>query len=646
MKYLVKFYSVQDRSVPHYLPRALKLVKTLRPTKQRYTLNEILELYNVSLFIEAKVYFKAWTKAEKKNFIGSENAIKRIIHRYFGSMDKNNFVRRTAKLAHIYQEDFLKLYASHRLDGIMSEKQFARAAKACAIPLTTLLKNSYIVNKYTNYLKRRLLSSPKNAEILLEAYVIDGQDDKGKLSIPTEVSEGEKSDLIEQYIDSKSPNYNYLQQINVIRNNPKQLVIPDPIRLKAKERLQAEESGLFAASDNLLSVQYKVKIDKEQDEIVVQKGSGTSLDISYSGKWLKEKMDPGTVLNNFIHVFEFVDKTMRIVLTRQASELGILERISMQAVETYQTGIAFETKETFTDATLHIYYNFLNANGKSLEYAIKWFYSTCLKQEFGINNFAITMPSKRTTWLEKCRLVVTELESIAKQYTLYVQHKEINHDLLEISSRPLRYASVPSLVEKKYIYPKEESQDVNNMLYYLFSDQSGLGYVREDLSEPTLFDLLSKNPNIKYNDFANYQRDGLKYLIGHNLLKKDTGIISIGDKTKVRVLSDIYQKGFVAYSNIDIVMRKAIDAMVGADNLRFASKDTLLSSQEADYFDYYLNRKFTNGPNLRNSYSHGSQSNSKKEDVHKKNYMTILKLLILLTIKINDELCYVDTNHQ
>ncbi len=65
---------------------------------------------------------------------------------------------------------------------------------------------------------------------------------------------------------------------------------------------------------------------------------------------------------------------------------------------------------------------------------------------------------------------------------------------------------------------------------------------------------------------------------------------------------------------------------------------SLLSEAEGSYFNYYLNKvEFTDGPELRNKYLHGSQANTEGEDAHFRTYITALKLIVALVIKINDD---------
>ena len=67
---------------------------------------------------------------------------------------------------------------------------------------------------------------------------------------------------------------------------------------------------------------------------------------------------------------------------------------------------------------------------------------------------------------------------------------------------------------------------------------------------------------------------------------------------------------------------------------------SLLTRPEVKYFYYYLNQKeFSNGHDLRNIYMHAAMCKDDKldEEKHYKTYIIVLRLLIALIIKINDD---------
>lgn len=70
--------------------------------------------------------------------------------------------------------------------------------------------------------------------------------------------------------------------------------------------------------------------------------------------------------------------------------------------------------------------------------------------------------------------------------------------------------------------------------------------------------------------------------------------------------------------------------------------DTLLSRPEQESFVYYLNRQagFGNSLDLRSHYLHGTEEDDPNNDsYHQQSRVRFLKLMMILIIKINDELC-------
>ena len=79
-----------------------------------------------------------------------------------------------------------------------------------------------------------------------------------------------------------------------------------------------------------------------------------------------------------------------------------------------------------------------------------------------------------------------------------------------------------------------------------------------------------------------------------------------------------------------------IDELLTNDHL-FA-ESTLFSIPEQQYLDYILNKAtYSDGLELRNKYSHGTTSTNEIE--YYKNYVEFLKIMVLIIIKINEELC-------
>lgn len=376
-----------------------------------------------------------------------------------------------------------------------------------------------------------------------------------------------------------------------------------------------------------------------QDEIIDSNITENNCKLIYSQKWLKENKDYNTLLNNFIYVFGFVDMQMRITLISKIQEMGVLERcIFMRSKKAYVTGTVFERKDILSRLQLISYYSELKKIDIRLEEIIEWFFKDYLVNEFGISGFNIKMPSENSLYLEKCTTIISQMESILKQFSMYVNDGDIDHELLQMSSNHLFFENIPSLLNKKYGYGYGD--EFKLATYYFFSDQCMLSYVERVEDRYKNFYELLKNEKVNINDYREYFKNDLNWLINNHYIKIDNdGYIEIYDDKKIYILNDLYNNEFISYWKYPSEMRETIDIMELKNIINF--ENSLFSKPECDYFNYYLNRaSFNNGLNLRNNYSHGTQPNGDKdENIHKSNYMIFLRIVILIIIKINDELC-------
>ena len=80
-----------------------------------------------------------------------------------------------------------------------------------------------------------------------------------------------------------------------------------------------------------------------------------------------------------------------------------------------------------------------------------------------------------------------------------------------------------------------------------------------------------------------------------------------------------------------------MDEFIATGDMRY--ENTLFSKPEQDYLNYALNKsEFSNGLDLRNKYSHDTCS--LEESQQRQDYMELLKIMVLIVIKINEEFCW------
>ena len=141
----------------------------------------------------------------------------------------------------------------------------------------------------------------------------------------------------------------------------------------------------------------------------------------------------------------------------------------------------------------------LSKNNIELEKVIEWFFADYLKDEFDVKDYTFSIPSRQISYAEKCKLLVVEFERILKQFKLYVEDGSIDKELLQISSKQIKYENIPSMIKNKYIYPVENV--CSPIMQLLFSDQSKALYTEKFKSKyKTLYELI-ENENVLKSDF-------------------------------------------------------------------------------------------------------------------------------------------------
>lgn len=113
---------------------------------------------------------------------------------------------------------------------------------------------------------------------------------------------------------------------------------------------------------------------------------------------------------------------------------------------------------------------------------------------------------------------------------------------------------------------------------------------------------------------------------------------------QLQILKLLFTTQAVSYHHLSTAARVEADALVARGWV--TRRSSLLTEDEGKYFNYFLNKvDFSNGPELRNKYLHGSQANADGEDSHFHTYITALRMIVALVIKINDDFCLAAAHH-
>lgn len=496
-----------------------------------------------------------------------------------------------------------------------------------------------IVKKYDSELRNVMLQDIINStEIMIRKYYINEEKNK-QIELPSSLTNEDKENMLIRYIDEEYANLNYVRIIAKIQSSKDMIEISDKTKLKACRKVVELENRIFTRGTGI-EYGYNVIFDEKQQTEKIEKMEGNNLVCSYSKRWIEENKDDfATLLNNFIYLFDFTDIEGRVELVNKKHETGVFERaMDLKMLKAYNPNSTFNHKKMVSLLQLNAYYEQLNRLNIRLEDIIEWFFDSYLKENFEIENFSISMPSKDSTFFEKCKSVLPEIDHILKEYKYYVEDGQVDPELVSISSEHMFFKDIPSKVKDKYVYLK--NSDYNNLIdYYFFSDQCMLAYLENlDNKYDNFFKLIVKE-DIKYNDFPEYDKKDLDWLIKEKLIfENDKGLLKIKNEERIMVYAELHYKEVISYWRKSEKIRNEIKQMIKENRLEIGS--SLFSRNEQDYFNFYLNMsEFIDGYDIRNSNLHGTQIGDRKSDVHYSRYLQIVLLIVLIIIKINDDIC-------
>jgi hypothetical protein len=625
----VIFFSKEDMAGPLKLKLAEPIIKDF-DSKKNYDINDIIELFQIKQYSDNDLYLSDWSAEFIADYKETAERIWKTVCNFWVNIDNDSFIDLYNQVEFEFRRDFWELTEQLQIFKKIEKITFSILLNGENFWIQNVLKQKRLVKYFSSTIRDFLLVYEKSAELLLTQFEQEHTSQHPDLFFPNNLSINDIEKIINDYLDRPDSNLNYVRLII----NAKELKFSPKTRLKAikVERIKNEEileSGYVWKADN------QVGLSATQEEPVKLIWEDNIQKITYSTLWLDSLTDKYSLFYNFSLLFEYTDSFGNITLVSNSIEMDVMEHVLMRSKNDYKIGYAFNRKSNLSHLQIVVYDYYLREKGKSIEDILTFIIEDYFKNSYGLENLIINFPSESSTNLEKIRMLVPELESILKQFNLYSNNGEIDHELLQISSAPLRFKDVKSLVARKYLYGI--GREFMNLRHYFFSDQSMLWYVEpfKDKKYQNLYSLLV-NENVRLEDFENYQKPTIIELINSGYLEiNGEQYVKIKKKITILVIGMLNKDEVVNYWILPEEFRIVIEEMEKNGLIRFGN--TLFSEPEQKYFNYYLNKaEFTNGLDLRNRYVHGTNGDTDEE--HRNIYFTILKLLVLAVLKMDNDL--------
>ena len=630
----VRFYGVHDMAAGYHVERVLEIVEQFDPTEVPATITDVIELSQVQAYLENRMFPRSYSEEQVEAAEARVPHLRSVIGRFFSTIDDSNVAAVVIGVDYEYHSALVELLGRNKAFDRCGASTMLPALAATDVHLGTLLGSKKFVRAYDIEVRADLMAAPVNAEHLVRKFLQD--EVHSDIHLPPSLTSSDCRALMDSYLESPDPNLNY---VGLIESAPvSNLSGVDPkLKLKAKRR-KAQMTEEFFKNNTGIRTGGEVSISDTQDEPVKITLDGMVSQITLGRRWLEETTDFPSILNNFHHLVGLADAEGILTLPAYPADFGVMERtLGLKGRSEYRVGAAFRATDVNTLLQTRLLHDYLQSNDIDLEDVIAWFFRDYLLEEFGAENFSFTPCDSGTSYLQKVRHLFSEMESVINQFSLYVQDGELDRELLAMTSEQVRYKEIPTLLDGKYLYTTD-NEEITAVLYLLFSDQSLLNYINEDLKDETAARLLLKN-QVAYTDFEDYQQASIDHLLKLGVLKDTGRRLEFTNREQLGILISLQMKQAANYFHLSAAGRAEADARVAKGWV--TRNSSLLTEAEGKYFNYLLNNAdFSNGPRLRNKYAHGSQPHADdREGAHSGVYFIALRLILALVIKMNDDFC-------
>lgn len=624
-----------DFDVQYLLKKQVTLIENFDSEKSYSDINDIVELYIIKKAFELNVLVPEWDNEKYNSLKAISKQFSKSIGIFFSKLNCNSLISFISDIEVTNHCAFWEMYSDLKLYERIQSSEFEHVLENSHIDISSILLQKKLVNNYDEVISEYLSKIPTTAELLITQFYSE-YSNKRTLYFPTALSVKDRERIIISYINSEFPNANYLHLISYSQSC-KELPLLDKTKLLAKKRY---EELLVELSDRGFSVVYGVQTEVkplQSDDLFREEKKDKKIIYTLNLKWIEDNLDYPTLLNNLIYQLKIVDNDLQSNAVSIKSKLGVFEKhLGLKGNKDYLIGTAFNIERMRIESCIAAYNDILINNRIHIEELYKWFFENYLKKEFGVENYYYSASSSNSNYIEKIRNIVVEIDGVLKQFRMIVEDGRIDRELFEISSEHIFFDSLKSMIEKKYAYSR--SDELNKEMQYLFSRQSMLTRVKsKDTKYHCFFELLHSE-EVFLSDFYPFQLTNINWLISRGVIQEDENGVLILNHIRSIVLYRLFSREVICCKYSSILM-PTIEHLVQEGEMVFES--TLFTRAEMDYLNYMLNKsEFSNGLDLRNKYSHGT--NTIDEKIQKSDYLILLSIMALIVIKINEEFCLKD----
>ncbi len=615
----------------HMFQKAISILDAF-DSANSYDLNQVIELANIVRITQSIECPTNLSPAKFNEYKAKTEEISRFICSYFRTLNLDDLESLFQSMEHIYSLSMLELLEKFDLIKKISKDSVKNLLDKRIVSLFDILRCKGWVKRFNQVITDHMKDNKEAAEIIIKYHLTEKFSKQEDITFPSALKEERKIDILNYYVERYSdPHPNYLE---LIENAPvlNDFHIDDKLRLKAKRTKEKFWNKHFSVNPPAHIGCSAGFIEMYEDKNEYYDEKEHSQCCFYSKEWVRNHHDFPTLLNNFIFLLDFFDSELRcqFVLKRNRPIDDLLP--PSDGIKHYPINTPFGTNRMVCYAIMSAYMNELASYGICIEDLFEYFFNDYLKENFGVSDFWFNKPST-TSLLERCKLLCSEIDSVLKQMKCYSDDGCIDRELIAISSKPVNIGEIKSFHERKYAYVKEK--DLKDEIRFLFSYDLMFGMDFAWANNESLVQLIAGN-KITLETFAKPAREWVTWLVNRgDLFFKEDGCLGL-NIARCMLLRNFRENDVICLAHRTETEKEILAKMLQDGEIEVEA--TLVSRQERDYFNFMLNKKeFSNGFDLRNKFIHGTFYGAAEE--LQQAYVEILKILIMIVVKINEEFC-------
>ena len=343
-----------------------------------------------------------------------------------------------------YKDIFWELVLSVGKINKDDAAQFESYIKKYNIQIMTLKNVTTLIDLFPQVIKENFLSVSRNIEFFLNNQSGKYIDSNNGLFIKLGITNEEINNLAREYCQTDSINPNYLQSIVEYKKLSK-YEFDDEVKLLAKRASEEFWDRHFETNGGMYYSQSVSISPLELEQLYVCESNG----IIINKIILDEHHDFPTLLNNYIYIFDFFNYETGLPWLVANDEIFSFTRLFSPKSNAHFEDYDSHLKNSY-GLLFYAYFDYLKKNDIDIEEIINWYFNIYLETELNIKGFHFHASNKESSYYERGKSIICEMDSILDQYELFFRHREIDQGLLEIKSKASSYASLKSFNEKKW----------------------------------------------------------------------------------------------------------------------------------------------------------------------------------------------------